>query len=193
MRFRRLNSRVLVAGMLGIAGVLGAAPVIASMVLAMDLPELTARADRIVVAEVMSVRSGWDKRHERILSTVEIQVAEIWKGQMPGGGRLTLVQPGGSADGIEMRVHGLPAFTAGERAVLFLRGASPQSSALLGMGQGKRGMRFEAASKRWMVDGGDRSAAVTFDGQGRPQNVAPAPSLPIDELRRQVRDLVKKP
>jgi hypothetical protein len=26
------------------------------------------------------------------------------------------------AEGIEMRVHGMPAFTVGERAVLFLRG-----------------------------------------------------------------------
>jgi hypothetical protein len=169
------------------------APAVASMVLAMELPELTARAERIVVADVTTVHSAWDKRHERILSTIEIQVAEVWKGQVPAGGRLTIVQPGGSADGIEMRVHGLPAFVPGERAVLFLRGAAAQPIGLVGMGQGKRGLTFEPVSKRWMVDGGDRSAAVTLVPRGKPLDAAPVASLPLDDLRRQVRSLVKKP
>jgi hypothetical protein len=191
MQFRpSIGKAVAVAALaVAVAGV----PAVASMVLAMELPELTARAERIVVADVTTVRMGWDSRHQRILSTIEMKVAEVWKGQVPASGRLTLVQPGGSADGIEMRVHGLPSFVTGERAVLFLRGAAAQPIALVGMGQGKRGMTFEPVSKRWMVDGGDRSAAVTFGPQGRPLEAAPVASLPLDELRRQVRNLVKKP
>jgi hypothetical protein len=176
-----------------LALVTAGAPAVASMVLAMELPELTARAERIVVADVTTVHSAWDKRHERILSTIEIQVAEVWKGQVPAGGRLTIVQPGGSADGIEMRVHGLPSFVPGERAVLFLRGAAAQPIGVVGMGQGKRGLTFEPVNKRWMVDGGDRSAAVTLGPRGKPLDAAPVASLPLDELRRQVRNLVKKP
>jgi hypothetical protein len=173
---------------------LAAAPAVGSMVLALGLPELTARAERIVVGEVTGVRSGWDRRHERILTTIDIKVAEVWKGQSPGDGHLTIVQPGGAADGIEMRVHGLPAFAAGERAVLFLRGSAAQPLALVGMGQGKRGLSFEPVSKRWMVDGGDRSAAVIVDRQGKAQEAPPVASLPLDELRRQVRALmVAKP
>jgi hypothetical protein len=191
MQFRSSTGKALAVAALAL--VTAGAPAVASMVLAMELPELTARAERIVVADVTAVRSAWDKRHERILTTIEIQVAEVWKGQMPAGGRLTLVQPGGSADGIEMRVHGLPSFVAGERAVLFLRGAAVQPIALVGMGQGKRGLSFEPVSKRWLVDGGDRSAAVIFDPRGRPLEAAPVASLPLDELRRQVRTLVKRP
>jgi hypothetical protein len=192
MRFR---SRIRSAGWSVAAGLaasllVAAAPAVASMVLALGLPELTARAERIVVAEVTGVRSGWDKRHERILSTIDVKVAEVWKGQVPVGGHLTLVQPGGAADGIEMRVHGLPGFEAGERAVLFLRGGAAQPVALVGMGQGKRGVTFEPVSKRWMVDGGDRSAAVIFDQNGKAQNPPPVASLPLDELRRQVRALM---
>jgi hypothetical protein len=44
-----------------------------------------------------------------------------------------------------------------------------------------------------MVDGGDRSAAVIFDRQGKPQTAPTVPSLPLDELRRQVRAMVGKP
>jgi hypothetical protein len=188
---RPLHRNVLVAGALVLAA--GAAPAAASMVLAMELPELTASAERIVVAEVTAVRSGWDKRHQRILSTIEVQVAEVWKGEVPADGHLRLVQPGGTADGIEMRVHGLPSFAAGERAVLFLRGAAAQPIALVGMGQGMRRLSFEPVSKRWMADGGDRSAAVSFDKQGRALAAAPVTSLSLDELRQQVRALVKKP
>jgi hypothetical protein len=171
----------------------GARPARASMVLAMDLGALTQNADRNVVGEVTAVHSAWDKKHERILTTVEVKVSELWKGQMPTGGTLTIVQPGGVADGIEMRVHGMPQFVAGERAVLFLRGgaATTPSHAVVGMGQGKRGLAFDAASKRWMVDGGDRSAAVKIDAQGRPQQALPELPQPLDELRKRIGTMVK--
>jgi len=170
-----------------------ARPARASLVLAMDLGQLTQQAERIVVGEVTSVRSAWDAKHERILSTIEVKVSEAWKGTMPSGGTVTIVQPGGVADGIEMRVHGMPAFAAGERAVLFLRGGATQTqaAAVVGMGQGKRGLKFDSASKRWMVDGGDRSAAVNIDLQGRSHPAAPEVSLPLDELRRRVSTMVK--
>jgi hypothetical protein len=171
--------------------VASAAPAAASIVLAMDLPQLTAQSERVVVGEVMDVKSAWDKKHQRILSTIQIRVAEVWKGQMPSAGLITLVQPGGVADGIEMKVHGLPAFEPGERAVLFLRGAAGQPPSLVGMGQGKRGMRFEPTSKQWMVDGGDRSAAVKLDPQGRPSAAPIEAPLTLDELRRRVKTLVK--
>jgi len=186
------NTSLLLAGLSTLALGLGlAAPAGASMVLALDLGELTQRSERIVVGEVMAVRSAWDSKRERILTTVELKVAEAWKGQMPGDRRITIVQPGGVADGIEMRVHGMPSFVAGERAVLFLRGGVSQPQSVVGMGQGKRGLRFDSASKRWMVDGGDRSAAVNLDLQGRPRPVAPDPPLPLDELRRRVSTMVK--
>jgi hypothetical protein len=162
------------------------------MVLAMDLGTLTQNAQHIVVGEVTSVSSAWDKKHERIFTTVQVKVSEMWKGQMPAAGVITIVQPGGVAEGIEMRVHGMPNFVAGERAVLFLRGASPQQPlSVVGMGQGKRGLRFDIASKHWLVDGGDRSAAVNIDVQGRPQPAAPEAPLPLEELRRRVGTMVK--
>ena len=184
----RITSLLLGAVLLTAAA---ARPARASMVLAMDLGELTQKAERIVVGEVTSVRSAWDAKHERILTTVELRVAEAWKGQMPGDGRITIVQPGGVAEGIEMRVHGMPVFNPGERAVVFLRGGVSQPQSVVGMGQGKRGLRFEAASKRWMVDGGDRSAAVKLDARGRTLPAAPETPLPLEELRRRVGVMVK--
>jgi hypothetical protein len=104
---------------------------------------------------------------------------------------MTIVQPGGVADGIEMKVHGLPAFVPGERAVLFLRGGITQPLSLVGLGQGKRGLHFDSTSKRWMVDGGDRSAAVNIDGRGRTAPAGTELPLPLDEMRRRVGTMVK--
>jgi hypothetical protein len=191
-----VNRRRLFPGALALSLVLAAMvarPARASMVLAMDLGALAQNADRIVVGEVTSVRSAWDKKHERILTTVEVKVAELWKGQMPAGGTVSIVQPGGAADGIEMRVHGMPQFVPGERAVLFLRGGATvaQPHSVVGMGQGKRGLAFDAGSKRWMVDGGDRSAAVNIGLKGRPQPALPELPMPLDELRKRVGAMVK--
>jgi hypothetical protein len=188
----RFARRFLLAS-LALGGLVAGRPAAASQVLAMDLPELTARAERIVVAEVMSVKTGWDSSHKRILSTVELHVSEVWKGQVAGDGRITVVQPGGVADGIEMIVHGLPRFESGERAVLFLRGPDGKPASLVGMGQGKRLLNFERASKRWMVGTGDLSAVMNVDTKGRAVSPESATPLPLDEMRRQVGQLVKRP
>src|SRR4030095_5656907 len=137
---------------------------------------------RVVFGKITTDRSAWDAKHDRILNSVEVRVSEASHASLPRGGVLTIVQPGGVAEGIEMRVHGMPAFTVGERTVLFLRGGAGQPVAVTGMGQGKRGLRFEPASKRWMVDGGDRSAAVNIDLQGRTRAAGPELPLPLDEM-----------
>jgi hypothetical protein len=169
---------------------LGPGRAAASVVEVMDLGALTAAADRIVVGEVLSVTSAWDGARRQILTTVELQVAELWKGRTPAG-RLRVVQLGGVVDGIEMRVHGMAKFRAGERAVLFLGDAGAGSSYVVGLGQGRRPLRFDAVARRWMAEGGDRSAAVTFGAGGKLEPAAPEAPLPLDDLRARVRRLVR--
>jgi hypothetical protein len=158
----------------------------------MDLVELTENAGRVVVGEVLSVRSNWDKGRRWIYTTIELQVAEIWKGEMPRNGRLTVVQPGGSVGDIEMHVQGLRAFQPGDRAVLFLSQGEPAWT--VGLGQGHRPLRFDSLKRRWMVEPGDRSA-VWRRGTDEPgAKVAPATEdgvLPLEDLRRRVRTLVR--
>lgn len=161
-------------------------PARASLVEAMDLSALTAAANRIVVGEVVSVSSSWDTERKRIYTTAVVQVAETWKGTPAG--QLKLVQLGGSVGDIEMRVHGLPAFRAGERAVLFIG----DSGALVGLGQGKRPMRFDTAARRWVVDSGDRAAAFVTGPRGEIRPAGGEPTLPLDELRTRVRKLVSR-
>src|SRR5687767_6485547 len=71
-------------------------PARASMVPAMDLARLTAGANRIVVGEILSTTASWDEHRRRIFTTIEVQVAEMWKGAMPPGRRFRFTQLGGS-------------------------------------------------------------------------------------------------
>jgi hypothetical protein len=192
-----LSVTLAVAGAVSLGSLLVApAPVRASMVRALDLAGLTAGATRIVVAEVIATSSAFGEDRRRIFTTVEVQVAEMWKGSMPSGGRFKFVQLGGVVGDLELKVHGLPSFRAGERAVMFL-GGEGMNSYLVGLGQGHRPLRYDVASRRWMVQPGDRSAAVTpreADGTGAARRLvaaAPDTAIPLDQLRSQVRALLR--
>jgi hypothetical protein len=170
-------------------------PARASVVRAMDLAGLTAGSTRIVVAEVVATSSAFAEDRRRIFTTIEVQVAELWKGAMPAGGRFKFVQLGGSVGDLELKVHGLPSFRTGDRAVLFL-GGEGLSSYLVGLGQGHRPLRYDVAARRWMVQPGDRSAAVMrqTDSTGAARRLVAAPpetAVPLDELRSQVRALLR--
>ncbi|HEY0712883.1 MAG TPA: hypothetical protein VGF45_09435 [Polyangia bacterium] len=164
----------------------------ASSVLAMDLTALTTVADRIVVAEVLSVTSRWETGRRRIVTSVEINVAESWKGSVPSSRRITVLQPGGQVGDIEMKVYGLPLFREGERAVLFLRGGE-SASTVVGFSEGMRRLTPDPIGKGWSVLGADRTAAVVRSNDGR---LVPAPAEPtqgLSELRARVRALVSAP
>src|SRR5512136_451443 len=88
--------------------VLSGRPAEATLLRLLDLPELVAAADRIVVADVQSSHAAWDASHRTIYTTVEIRVRESWKGPSPSDGAITLRHLGGTVGEIEMTVHGAP-------------------------------------------------------------------------------------
>jgi len=137
---------------------------------ALDEAALVQRADAVAVVDVVSTRAAWDERHERIVSTVELAVVESWKGTAAAGTRMTVVQPGGTVGDIAMVVFGLPPFSPGERALVFLQGA-PGGAHVVGMAQGKRPVRRDLATGRWMVHAPDRAR-------------------PLDDVRAAVRGLI---
>ncbi len=160
----------------------------ASVAIALPLEELTARADRILVGEIVSVQSSWNAGRTRIFSTIEVQVAELWKGAAPAANRIVIVQPGGVVGDLEMKVHGMPIFTVGERSVLFLRGRGDPWQ-VVGMAQGRRPLRFDVTNRRWMADPAGLAGLVTIEPAGKDRT--PVPALPLEEIRRRVRVLVK--
>ena len=174
-----------------VAGGILVSPASATTVLALNIEELTALSDRVIVGEVLSVTSDWESGRRRIISRIEVSVAESWKGAMPSARRVFITQLGGQVGDIEMRVHGLAQFRSGDRTVLFLQG--PESAAqVTGFGLGVRRLLYDAGTARWMVLGADRTAAVVRRADGALAAAPPESADSLTALRDRVRALVQR-
>lgn len=206
---------VAIGALVALPAMLSPRPASASIVVAMDLPALVKQADHIAVVDVLSTSSDWDAKHQKIFTTVELKVVERWKGA-PGAGaedHLRIVQPGGTVGDLTMTVTGLSTFSPGERALVFLRGTAANAR-VLGLGQGKRPMRLESSSGKWLVSRsslhqttlvkpratpGAPSPSGQISGQSASKAapiapVAPAPESArergLDEMRSEVKSLL---
>ncbi|HSS38094.1 MAG TPA: hypothetical protein VLT58_04940 [Polyangia bacterium] len=188
MRFARRLPALLAL----VAGLGAFAPARATLVVALDLPGMVERAERIAVVDVVSVQAAWNARHERITTAIQLQVVDGWKGGLPPGTRLTVLQPGGTVGDITTTVDGMPRFVPGERTLVFLHGPADRAT-VVGLTQGKRPLRRDPRSGRWMVRGPDRAGADFI--RLRPTTPAPGTAVidsrerPLEELRAQVQAL----
>jgi hypothetical protein len=166
------------------------APAKASIVTSMTLRELVDQADDIVVAKVVSVTAAWDGAHRHILSTVEADVEEIWKGNTDTR-HVTVVQPGGTVGDIEMTVYGMPTFSVAERSLLFLKRAG-QRRVVLGMSQGKRPVRWDSSVRQWLVQGHDGRDTLEVAGDGSLRTPTSSPAVALQDMRAKIRALASE-
>lgn len=125
------------------------------VVLAASGPEVTpellaSKADRVVVAEVASVRTEGEAPHLRTVT--QLFVRESWKGRGPE--LLEVVQLGGAAGAFRVQVVGDAQFVPGEQVVAFLRcgrgdgsehgAARTDRCTVVGMSQGRMTLRRDA-------------------------------------------------
>lgn len=188
----RRHARLFRLVMAAAAIVAGVAPARASLIVALDAPAMVERADNIAVVDVASVRAAWDAGHERIVTTVELIVVESWKGAAAPAARVVVAQPGGTVGDVTMTVFGMPRFTPGERALVFLHGPADRAR-VVGLAQGKRAMRPDPAGGRWLVAPPERAGAAFVRQAASAQGLPPvfdAGPRPLDELRVEVRALV---
>jgi hypothetical protein len=165
----------------------------ASLVVELDTPSMVRRADHVAVVDVVAARAAWDDKHERIVSTIELAVVETWKGTNMSAARLTVVQPGGTVGDLTMVVFGMPRFSPGERALVFLAGPADHA-AVVGMTQGKRRVRRGQLSRRLIVEPPARAGA-SFIQVGAPGAVPRRilePARSLDDMRAEVRALVDR-
>ncbi|HUM12447.1 MAG TPA: hypothetical protein VLT82_15985 [Myxococcaceae bacterium] len=159
-----------------------AAPALASTALQMDVSSLTAQATDVVRGRVVSSTPAWTADHRRIVTRVEVEVLETWKGNATG--RLTVLQPGGELDGIGQRVTGVAALGTGEELVLFLERSGPHHR-IVGLAQGV--YRITSAA------GVRQAVPASLDGLDLVSPPGPAPAarrtVPLLQLREAVQAL----
>ena len=111
-----------------------ALPLSATTVQRLDLAGLVGTAHAIVVGTVLESATCWSPDGRLILTRHTLQVSETLKGT--AGGMLDVTTIGGTIGDQTLYVSGMPVFTTGEEAVVFLE-LSGRHSTVVGMGQGK--------------------------------------------------------
>lgn len=112
-----------------------ASPANGSVVQALELQELVAHADRIVLGRVLFSESF--RRPDGQLGTWHrIAVERELRGSVPDEQEVIVETLGGQIGDIAMRIEGEPSFTVGERVLVFMRDGGPYNAFRpVGMGQ----------------------------------------------------------
>ena len=143
-----------------------------------DVESLTAAADTVVHAQVLTTTSAWAPGGKQIFTTVLLRTIETWKGEaLP---RLHVLVPGGAVGDIAQTVQGVAIFRDGEEVVVFLsrRGGSTFAVERLALGKFSVGAAG-AEARRALRD----RRGLACEGC-RP---AESDDLSLDELRARVR------
>lgn len=105
----------------------------ASTVIKLDLPQLVAHSDAIVVAQVQDTESKLES-DGRVYTTITFSTRDIVKGEV--GATFSIRQIGGVDGDIATRVPGMPDFRDHEKVFLFLTNFE-ENPVITGLSQGK--------------------------------------------------------
>jgi len=186
----RLGAAALALGMCG----LSAEPVRAAVVRALDLGQLTARSQHIVIAVAESEHARWDSPHEHIVTDVTLKVEQSLKGGAAPGSQLVATRLGGKLPTLALTVPGAETFELGKRALVFLYTSEPSRELrVVGMAQGV--MPIDTRDGTAVVIPGAGGAELVQDGPDG--TLAPAPGAlqnaqPLDAMVREIRRLVAR-
>lgn len=121
------------------------APASASIVEALDLEELTAQADCIVLGRVVWAEPILHS-DGKISTWSRIEVERTLRGTDPAQREILVETLGGQIGDIGMRVAGEPSFAVGERALVFVRDDGKSVFRPVGMAQGVMRVRRQGGS-----------------------------------------------
>ena len=122
---------------------LSTAPADGSVVEGLELEELAAESDRIVLGRVLFSES-FLRRDGQIWTWHRIEVEREIRGDAPADDEVIVETMGGQIGEIGMRVEGEASFQVGERVLVFVHGGGPYKAfRTVGMGQGVMRVRRE--------------------------------------------------
>ena len=121
-----VNRRSTLAALLGLAMSVANVAIAESDGRPASIEARTRGAHKVVVARARRVDAAWRTNihgDRVIVSRVTLDVEESLKGQSPAS--ISLEVPGGTIDGVTLRVSGMPAIHAEERGLFFLQEVTP--------------------------------------------------------------------
>lgn len=164
-------------GKLYVFGLLAMAPLGATTLEQLPLPEMAQKSTAIVHARVKA--STGVLRGSDVYTVYQLDPIEIWKAPASGPPREVAV-PGGIAGGLRQPVDGAPKLDAGREYVLFLWTGRNGLTQLIGLSQGLFDVREDRMV--WRSPATERM----LDSAGRPVVRDQAVSMKLGDLKAQV-------
>jgi hypothetical protein len=90
-----------------------------ALIIKYTLPELAARAEQVVLGEVIALKSRWNNDQEPIYTDITVSVKETWKGTIKTG-TITIEQIGGEVGKDKLTIPDAAEFKTGTVVVLFI-------------------------------------------------------------------------
>jgi len=170
---------------------LPASPANGSIVQGLELQELVAHADRIILGRVLFSES-FQLANGQLGTWHRIGVEREIRGRAPDEREVIVETLGGEMGDIAMRVEGEPSFRVGERVLVFVRDGGPYTAFRpVGMGQGVMRVRREQGVET-VTQSREGLMLVRRNAQGRLERTLGA--LPkkerLDVVLSKLRDIV---
>jgi hypothetical protein len=152
--------------------------VLAVRMVPLSIAQLTTKAQLVLQGNVTSKTVQRDAEG-RIYTRIELQVADVWKGQ-PKANRFTVVQSGGTLDEEIAMVDGQEEFSIGEEVVVFLVLNQRNEGVVIGLSQGKFKVRKEP--------GGEKVVQNLFHGAAPEAAKTKSSRLSLAQLKQRVQE-----
>ena len=168
-------------------------PANGSIVQGLELQELVAHADRIILGRVLFSES-FQRADGQLGTWHRIAVEREIRGSAPDEQEVIVETLGGQMGDIAMRVEGEPSFRVGERVLVFVRDGGPYTAFRpVGMGQGVMRVRMEQGVET-VTQSREGLMLVRRNAQGRLERSLGA--LPkkerLDVVLSKLRDIVER-
>ena len=121
----------------------------ASSMVPQSLDELATKSDAVVRVTTLATRTQW---HNRVIVTIaRMRVTDVLLGSFAAGQEIEVATLGGTLDGVELRVAGVPHFAAGEDDVLFLGAGTFADWQVTDQAQGKFEVARDSAGREFLT------------------------------------------
>jgi len=157
-----------------------------------SLDDLTTANSTIVLGEVVAFYSHWNADATFILTDVRVLTQETLKGNTSAGRELTFTIMGGTVGNLTTLIIGGPELVPGRQYVFFLNAENlPRADAVLTVRDHSQGV-FDVVREGDLLRAVSQAARQPLVPDAQGESVAPggADGLPLDELRRSVRERV---
>ena len=164
-------------------------PAQATVVMKLNRAQMTNLSSLVVHVRVGTIRTV-EERPGALSTLIELEILESFKGKLPAGSAVTLLQMGGTLGDLVQEVPGTSQFTTGEEVVLFL---SPFHNRFVQVGVGLG--RFVVKRTAHGVVASEEFGDVAFaspgkDGVIRPGDPPMPAQMPLATLAAEIRRYV---